>query len=158
MKYLKLLRWFLYDLPQARSQGVQTGAIAHPPPPPPPPPPPLDARSAWQAMNIIHFIVQSTHILIRTAMCTSACKSTGTGSSQGCIAAGQAFGLWLDPFCPRSMHLEKGYTDKIVCIYPVWIIIYHIEVSSQVPSPNHMTTMFGAKEITHWPQWFQKRS
>ena len=104
--------------------------------PPPPPPPPLDARSAWQAMNIIHFIAQSTHILIIIAMCTSACKSTGTGSNQGCSSRS---GIWAmaRPFLPK-VHLEKEYTctDKIVCIYPVWIIIYHIDVSSQVPSPT----------------------
>ena len=59
------------------------------------------------------------------------------------VAASQAFGLWLDPFCPRSTSKK----DILVCIYPVWIIIYHIEVSSQVPSPNHMTTMFGNNSL-----------
>ena len=49
---------------QARSQGGANGCNCTPP---------LDARSALQAMNIIHFIVQSTHILIRIAMCTIEC-------------------------------------------------------------------------------------
>ena len=41
------------------------------------------------------------------------------------------------PFLPK-VHLEKGYTDNIVCIYPVWIMIYHIEVSSlsTLPQPH----------------------
>ena len=66
--------------------------------------PPLDARSAWQAMNIIHFIV---HILIRTAMRTSACKSTGSRSGIRAMAR---------PFLPK-VHLEKGYILIKLCAY-----------------------------------------
>ena len=85
------------------ARGVQTGAIA--------PPPPLDARSALQAMNIVHFIVQSTHILIRTAMCTIECMQEhwyGINSGYG------------------STLFAQGPPRILVCIYPVWIIIYHI--------------------------------
>ena len=41
------------------------------------------------------------------------------------------FGLWVGPFCPRST-LKK---DILVCIYPVWIIIYHIESKSVLKYP-----------------------
>ena len=57
------------------ARGVQTGAIA---------PPPLDARSTWQAMNIIHLIVYCSAIYTylddncQLSACTYACKSTGT--------------------------------------------------------------------------------
>ena len=48
--------------------------------------PPLDARSAWQAMNIVHLLCNlHVHILTTSAIqlsacifCTCACKSTGT--------------------------------------------------------------------------------
>ena len=44
------------------------------------------------------------------------------------------------PFLPK-VHLEKGYTDKIVCIYPVWIIIYHIESKSVLKQGSHTKNM-----------------
>ena len=135
--------FFLAVVDQARSQGGCNCT------------PPLDARS-WQAMNIIHFIVQSTHILIRTAMCMSACKSTGTGSNQGCNSR-SGIRAMARPFLPK-VHLEKGYTctDKVVCIYPVWIIIYLIEVLKYPPQPyDHNVWCEGNNS---WPQWFQKRS
>ena len=42
---------------QARSQGGANGCNCTPPPPP------LDARSTWQAMNIIHLIVHCSTYL-----------------------------------------------------------------------------------------------
>ena len=45
---------------QARSQGGANGCIAAIAPPP------LDARSAWQAMNIVHLIVYCIHVHILT--------------------------------------------------------------------------------------------
>ena len=45
------------------ARGVQTGAIA---PPSPTPPPPLDARSAWQAMSIVHLIVYCSAMYMYT--------------------------------------------------------------------------------------------
>ena len=65
---------------QARSQGGANKCNCTPP---------LDARSTWQAMNIIHLIVYCSAIYTylddncqlsacTCILCTYACKSTGT--------------------------------------------------------------------------------
>ena len=72
---------------QARSQGGANGCNCTPP---------LDARSALQAMNIIHFIVQSTHTLYINKNC-----HVHDRVHVRALVRDQ-FGLWLDPFCPRS--------------------------------------------------------
>ena len=81
---LRLPQVFWDKLAHARfrpvARGVQTGAIA------PPPPPPLDARSAWQAMNIIHLIVFIALELPVVCMYTArVCirALSGTGSNTG---------------------------------------------------------------------------
>ena len=103
-----------YFRPVAR--GVQTGAIA--------PPTGCKVRLAGYEYYSLYCAIYTYINSLRTAMCMSACKSTGMGSNQGCSSR-SGIRAMARPFLPK-VHLEKGYTDKNVCIYPVWIIIYHI--------------------------------